>query len=450
MDDSVFWVVGRAVESGKLLYRDIYFTQPPLFVLIPWSLWRLTDDILVHRLFLFAVWLLNGWLLYVALERMQRALRFVALGLFLVSAFILQSYALHTEIFVLTLFLIALVAIGRGSSAAPFMVGLTASTSLFIKPLGPLVFVPALYFVLTRSGFRLGRPILRRLAAVAVGGAIPICGVLLYLAAAGNGAEFWEQVVIDNANVGISTNVDWIGYFTLTVAPLLVPIVVVLVAVDHQLTDFEWWLTVGLFVAFLMLEILRGARHYGLFNLCLLAWMAFRAQDHVHLRTPVHRWAMGILVSVAAIFHVVTVREILRRGWVTDELAAAQSLEPLPRGSLQVFANSPPRVYMLLNDFPPAYPYLFVYDTNRDRVMWDSYQGMIAQSPPDYIAVEEQFAAVEYGTVKSTSLTDAAAVRSWIEQQGGYQRLDVGRVLGVALYQRLSPQTGGRVGAGGT
>jgi len=91
---------------------------------------------------------------------------------------------------------------------------------------------------------------------------------------------------------------------------------------------------------------------------------------------------------------------------------------------------------MLLNELRPAYPYVFVYDTNKDLVMWDSYLNMIDNSPPDYIAVEDGFLAVEYGQLRSTHLTDANAVRTWIEQRGGYRQLEVGRTLGVTLYQR--------------
>ena len=122
-------------------------------------------------------------------------------------------------------------------------------------------------------------------------------------------------------------------------------------------------------------------------------------------QTRGHQLGLAILVGLAAVFHVATVRQILARGFITQELAAAQFAQTLPRGSLQVFGNSPPRLYMLMNELTPAYAYLFVYDTNRDLVVWDSYRAMIDESPPDYIAVENDFSAVEYGHLKSTNLT---------------------------------------------
>jgi hypothetical protein len=91
---------------------------------------------------------------------------------------------------------------------------------------------------------------------------------------------------------------------------------------------------------------------------------------------------------------------------------------------------------MLLNKLRPAYPYVFVYDTNRDLVIWDSYRSMIDRSPPDYIAVEDNFSAVEYGQMRSTKFTDAIAVRTWLEHRGGYQQLEVGRSIGLTMYQR--------------
>src|SRR5260370_32755183 len=78
-------------------------------------------------------------------------LRLIATGLFLVSSFVLQSYALHTEIFVLTAFLIGMLAVVSRFRAADFVLGLTASATLFIKPLGPLVFLPAVYYQLLAS-----------------------------------------------------------------------------------------------------------------------------------------------------------------------------------------------------------------------------------------------------------------------------------------------------------
>jgi hypothetical protein len=61
---------------------------------------------------------------------------------------------------------------------------------------------------------------------------------------------------------------------------------------------------------------------------------------------------------------------------------------------------------------------------------------MIASSPPDYIAVEDNFEAEEYGNLKSTELVDATSVKSWIDKHGGYRRLDVGQSLGLTMYQR--------------
>jgi hypothetical protein len=164
--------------------------------------------------------------------------------------------------------------------------------------------------------------------------------------------------------------------------------------------------------------------------------MAARAQDKLNWPGYAQKSGLGLLVALAAFFHVAAVREILTRGPVTDELTAAQFAKSLPRGSLQVFGNNPPRLYMLLNDLRPAYAYLFVYDTNRDLVNWDSYLGMIDTSPPDYIAIEDNFLAVEYGQLRSTHLTDADAVRMWIDQRGGYRQLEPGRSLGVTLYER--------------
>src|SRR3981081_1688832 len=99
MDDSVFWVVAKSLDAGKILYREVFFTQPPLFIFIPQALWLLTSNIFFHRVFLVVAWILNGYLFYLALYRVERNLRSLAAGLFLVSAFVLQSYALHTEIF---------------------------------------------------------------------------------------------------------------------------------------------------------------------------------------------------------------------------------------------------------------------------------------------------------------------------------------------------------------
>jgi hypothetical protein len=441
MDDSVFWIVAKSVNSGRVLYRDIFFTQPPLFIFIPQTIWMVTDNIFIQRGFLIAVWLVNGWLFYLALPRVDRNFRLVGMTLFLVSAFILQSYALHTEIFVVTVFLIGLLAIVRNSRATALIVGLSVSAALFLKPLGPLVFVPCLYYlVMTRRAASA-----RWLLHFVVGAMIPTAAVAAYLMWHGSLVEFWQQVVLDNGNVGLSLSADWLGYGTLAVAPLLLPLFFALMLVDRRPHQIEWWLTVGVFAGLLAIELLRGARHYGLFNLCVLAWMAVRAQDNVDRRNSAQSIGLAFLVVLAAVFQLATLREILNRGRVTDELYAAQFVQSLPQGSLQVFGNDPPRIYMLLNHLLPASAYVFAYDTNRDLVRWDSYLTLIDKSPPDYIAVEDDFAAVEYGRVRSTELTDATSVRTWIEHQGNYRALEVGQSLGLTMYQRM--QTNAQGGA---
>jgi hypothetical protein len=94
---------------------------------------------------------------------------------------------------------------------------------------------------------------------------------------------------------------------------------------------------------------------------------------------------------------------------------------------------------MLLNDLSPAYAYVFIYDTNNELLIWDSYRDMIDKSPPDYIAVEDNFSAIEYGQLRSAELTDATAVKTWLEYRGDYRQLDVGRALHVTMYQREVP-----------
>ncbi|MDQ6670030.1 MAG: hypothetical protein M3069_04675 [Chloroflexota bacterium] len=441
MDDSVFWIVAKSLNSGKVLYRDIFFTQPPLFILIPQTVWTVTNNIFVQRSFLIAVWLVNGWLFYLGLCRVDRTFRVLATSLFLASAFILQSYALHTEIFVVTAFLVGAVAIVRCWRGGEFVVGLSVSVALCLKPIGLLVFIPCLYYLVVARRARSEH----WLALFLAGAVVPILAVAAYLVAYGSVIEFWQQVVLDNRNVGLSIGADWLGYVTLAFAPLLVPFFVGLMLVDSRPRQFEWWLTAGVFAGLLVLELLRGARHYGLFNLCVLAWMAFRAQAKFGRRGAAESIGLIAVSVLAAVFQFATIREILARGSVTDELSAVQFVDALPHGSLQVFGNDPPRVYMLLNDFPPASAYLFIYDTNRELVRWDSYLTQIDTSPPDYIAVQDNFAAIEYGQVKSTELTDASSVKTWIERNGSYRRLEVGRSLGITMYQRLQATAQGGI-----
>jgi hypothetical protein len=394
----------------------------------------------VHRVFLFVIWIVNGYLFYLTLYRVDRHLRLLATSLFLVSAFILQSYALHTEIFILTAFLVGMLAIIRAHPGAEFVLGLSASAALFVKLIGPIAFIPCVYYAILAVPRGACPPTReRRLALFLAGAVAPAVGVAAYLAWYGTGAEFWQQVVLDTSHLGLSINDDWLGYFTLAVAPLLVPVFVALILLDRRPADLEWWLTALVFVGLLAVELVRGARHYGLFNLCVLAWMAVRAQDALNWRNHVQRTGLCLLLALAAIVQVGAVREILTRGWITNELSAARFAESLPRGSLQVFANNPPRLYMLLNDLSPAYAYVFIYDTNNELLIWDSYRDMIDKSPPDYIAVEDNFAAIEYGQLRSAELTDATAVKTWLEYRGDYRQLDVGRALHVTMYQREFP-----------
>jgi hypothetical protein len=254
--------------------------------------------------------------------------------------------------------------------------------------------------------------------------------------------DFWDQVVLDNTNIGLALSSDWIGLFSLAVASLLVPVFVGLLLLGRPTDRFEWWLCATIFVGLTAVELARGARHYGLFSLGVLAWMAMRAQPLPSFASGGIRVGLAMLVGLGGVVHIATVGEILSRGWVTDELAATRFVEALPRGSLQVFDNNPPRIYMLLNDLLPAYRYVFVYDTNKNLVNWDSYQTLIDTAPADYIAVTDGFTAVEYGQQQSTTLTDARAVKAWIEQRGDYRQLTVGRTASITLYQHLFAATG--------
>jgi hypothetical protein len=431
MDDSVFWVVAKSVNTGRVLYRDIYFTQPPLFIWIPQLLWALTDNIFLHRVFLIGVWLANGWLFYQLLDRLRFETRLALTGVFLTSAFILQSYALHTEVFVLTVFLLGTLAVTQRIRYAELALGLAAGASLMLKPLAPVVFVPVMYAALVNGPDRM-----RKLAHFALGAAIPVTAVAVYLLVHGTAMECWQQVVRDNANIGFALDPNWFGVAALTIVPLLLPGFAAVVAIDRRPRDAEWWLSVAIFGGLLALEVLRGARHYGLLNLCILAWMAARAQRRFEFPTGLHLVVVRCLAIAAIVFQLTVVYEILVRGSIADELAASSFVNQEPTGSLQVFANGSPRIYMLLNRLSPAYQYLFVYDTNRDRILWDSYVQMVDAAPPQYIAVADDFVAVEYGQRHSTVLVDAASVRTWIERRGDYRRVDGTQLLGIALYQR--------------
>jgi hypothetical protein len=432
MDDSVFWVVGKALDSGRVLYRNVFFTQPPLFVLIPQAAWFLSDDILVHRAFLLSMWLANAGLFYLALDRLRPNPRLLITGLFLVSSFVAQSYELQTETFIVTASLIALLAVVKRPAAAGFVVGMATSVSLLIKPVGPLAFLPCLYYVLFVQR--------RQWSQVALGALVPAAVAAVYLLGQGTMLEFWEQVVVDNGKVGLLLNDDWVGYLSLAVAPLILPLFVLLVMLDRRPSHLEWWISITVFLLLLGLELLRGGRHYALFNLCVLAWMTVRAQPKLNWSAWPGRAGLVTCALLAAGVQVITITRILARGSIGDELAAAQFVHELQPGSLQVFANDSPRIYMLLNSLQPAYPYLFVYDTNKDILTWDTYMSMIEQTPPDYIAVEGKFVAVEYGQQHSSVLVNAQAVKHWIEDTGGYRRMDVGQNLDLTVYRHETPE----------
>ncbi len=140
MDDSVFWVVGRSLNNGRVLYRDIYFTQPPIFPLFPQLLWTISSNIFVHRVVLALLWIVNGIAFYSILSPLSRYKRLVLAGLFLSSAFTLQSYSLHTEVLVLSCFLLfTLLSLRVPWNLSIILISLGASLVFFIKPVAPLI-----------------------------------------------------------------------------------------------------------------------------------------------------------------------------------------------------------------------------------------------------------------------------------------------------------------------
>src|SRR5262249_36104822 len=146
------------------------------------------------------------------------------------------------------------------------------------------------------------------------GALVPAAFAAIYLLGHGTALEFWQQVVVDNGKVGLLLSSDWPGYLSLAIAPLILPLFVVLVMVDRRPTHLEWWLSISVFLVLLGLELLRGARHYALFNLAVLAWMIARAQPKLNWRAWPGRVGLIACVVLAAVVQGITVNRILARG----------------------------------------------------------------------------------------------------------------------------------------
>ncbi len=425
MDDSVFWVVAKSLNAGKVLYSDAYFTQPPLFIWIPQLVWAATDHLLLHRVFLVGIWLLNGWLFYCIVSPPEKATRLILTGLFLSAAFTLQSYSLHTEIFVLLCFLATVLTIVRKSRWAFFLGGLFASSTFFIKPLGPFLFPPLLVYLLLERYEGRSSQLLKYVGEVTIGAAIPVAVVGLHLLTQGTLRDFWDQVIVNNANnLPFGFNNDPRLFAGIIFGSLLLPLFAWLVWLGRRDASPDLLLAVVIFFLFFGILIQRPFPHYGLFNLCLLVWMLARLSPHIDIYKTSQQVILGSFMALVLVYQLAFVAINMRRGNIVQELSAYRPLRQLSPASVHVFSGSPPRLYMLASQLIPASPYIFVYDTNRDLVIWDDYIGMVENNPPKYVLVEDSFRAEEWGTRKSQRLVDAAAVRKWMNSRAEYRQLE--------------------------
>ena len=418
------------LSHGDVLYRDVFTDQQPLVMFVAQIVWATTANLYIQRIFLLALCLLNCGLFYALIGSISRPVRMLWSALFLTAEMFAEGNKLLTEPFILGLLLIAILVTDRGYRLAPALVGFLCSLSFLAKIIGPIVFLPLLLVLVERwlsadPGFRF---FLRNIGIAIVGAALPIIATAAVLLANGTIGLFWHDTMVDPLKLGLRFSHDLTTYVASLGGSLLLPMFGLLWWANRKDRRLDWLLSCVLFVGFLLLFLLREARHYAIFDLCILAWMSYRASRQLdQLARGFLSIGFAFVIVLGLVVQPILLVLTLQRGSIVSELDLYRDARTFPPGTVVVFATEPARVYMLLDQLLPAYRYTYVYADNADEVSWDDYQDMIRAHPATYVIVSDDFVAQDYGSKKSNVLADARSVSTWIERLGEYEPVAAGR-----------------------
>jgi hypothetical protein len=261
-----------------------------------------------------------------------------------------------------------------------------------------------------------------------VGAVLPILATTMVLLDTGTLRQFWHDTMVDPLKLSLQFSHDLATDVAYVWGSLLLPMFGLLWWVNRRDRRLDWVLSYVLFFGFLILLLLRQARHYAMFDLCILAWMSYRAKSRLdQLATGSRSVAFASVIGLGFVVQLGLLVLTLRRGTILSELNLYRDVRALPKGTVVVFADEPSRIYMLLDQLVPAYRYTYVYADNTDEVTWDDYQGLIRDRPATYVIVDDDYVAQDYGAKKSSVLADAASVATWVETLGEYEPIAVGR-----------------------
>jgi hypothetical protein len=444
-DDSVYWVIGRMLDHGAVLYRDVFTDQQPIVMVVARIVWGITDNLYIQRAFLLALCLLNCGLFWALIGGISPQVRMVWTALFLAAEIFAEGNKLLAEPFILSFFLIAILVTRRSDRLAPVYVGFLCSLSFLAKVIGPVVFLPLL-LALVESWLPPGpgyRFFLRNAGMTVAGAVLPIVAATAVLFDNGTLGQFWHDTMVDPQKLSLQFSHDLTTDVAYVWGSLLLPMFGLLWWANRRDRRLDWLLSCVLFFGFLILLLLRQARHYAIFDLCILAWMSYRAKSQLdQLTTGSLSVGFAFVIGLGFVVQLMLLVLTLQRGTILSELNLYRDVRALPQGTVVVFADEPSRIYMLLDQLVPAYLYTYVYADNADEVIWDDYQSMIRARPATYVIVSDDYVAQDYGTKKSSVLADAMSVATWVEKLGEYEPIAVGRDARLKVF-RLANSTRG-------
>ncbi len=196
---------------------------------------------------------------------------------------------------------------------------------------------------------------------------MPLVWVAVFLIHENNMIAFYQQVFINNSKLLFSFNQNSplvIGGFFF--GSLILPWFMWLswVALSNRKISRDIILAIFMHFVLLVVLVLRPFPHYGLFNLCCIVWICFLLRHQINSLSKIKAVALVCLAVMAVAFQLLFVTLALRRGTILTELEEYRNVRALANGTIQVFAGNPPRYYVLAQNLIPAFPYLFIYDTN--------------------------------------------------------------------------------------
>jgi hypothetical protein len=450
-DEGVYWQSLRAMAAGHALYSDIFYSQPPLFLLSTYpiyalfgaSLWSARLGIALVSLF----GLVGAFLLGKALSGRVGAIAALLLAV-VDPLFLAQSQTIQAEASSVAFSFLAMglalywfkYPTGKRGLLLAILTGITVALSIMCKLLGAALLVPAVLLMLARlwwgvegeSGEEVSRPYISIIAGIL---AFAVTMLILTLPFFGSFQAFWSDVVTFHTAAGsaLGSNPQMsqsgntaklaIALATLLTLAALYGCVVALARRDWRVLPLLGWFLVTAFLLWRQVPLF--PHHFvsltpPLVALAVMGMAGLETDGRISVRASTSR-AITVLTWIAVLLICVTAIADTRTDLLYYKNAAARGVDGLAQLEARVAADldraiTPDQQVITDAQFiadlasrntPPA-----LVDTSMVRIT----TGSVTLSQLESLTIEPQVHAVLFFTGRF-GLPDVAAFHAWVAQR---------------------------------